>query len=109
MPLAKAIQNSRHTGQLVTFQREDGSGVVDLTNVSAITYRIRNVQTGVTVDGTGTCTPVAPLTNGQFTWAYGVADVATKGENYMVQFKATYADASVERSQPEPWVVVEAY
>lgn len=108
MPLARAIQNSRHTGQRVTFQREDGSGVVDLTNVQTITYRIRNPMTSVTVTGNGTCTPVAPLTGGQFDWAYGTNDVATPA-SYEVQFIATFTDTSVERSIPEPWHVLEAY
>jgi hypothetical protein len=108
MPLARAIQNSRHTGQRVTFEREDGSGVVDLTNVQTITCRIRNESTGATMNGDGSYTPASPLTGGQFDWAYGAAEVATAGNRYLVQFIVTFLDGSVERSILEQWSVLEA-
>lgn len=106
MPLRKAVQSASHTGQRITFDREDGNPV-DLTGAT-VTARIKNVETGAVVDSDGAfAVPVTAKMN-QFLWAYGTTDVATAGR-YTVQFTATYPDTTAERSFHEPWEVVEAF
>ena len=100
MALAQAIKNARHTGQVVTWKRLDGSAV-DLTGAT-ITARIKNSAGNVAAaDGTFT---LVSATEGQFRWSYGATDVGTAGE-FTVQFKAVFGDTTIEYSYPETWVV----
>lgn len=104
MALAQAIKNARHTGQIITFKRLDGS-VVDLTGAT-ITARIKpSSGSVVAADGTFTLTSA---TEGKFSWTYGTTDVGTAGE-FTVQFKATFADTTIEYSYPELFVVQDIF
>jgi hypothetical protein len=100
MALAAAIQNARHTAQLVTWVDGDGDPQ-DLTGAT-LTGRIMADADGDTraVDGTLTITGAAA---GQFTWAYGAADVADDGA-FRVQFVATYG-ATNDKTLMERWIV----
>ena len=104
MSLPKAVVGSNHTAILVTCRREDDS-IVDITN-STITGTRKNKRTNTTTTLTGTMAIVSG-TGGQFRWTYSTADVAIAG-SYTVQFSATFADTTVERSLLEDWDVIEA-
>lgn len=100
MPLEKAVQGARHTGQIVTWSGGDPLVAHDL-NGATITGTMRNETTLVTTAITGTLT-VTSAAAGIFTWAYSAADVATAGR-FMVQFRATYT--TYDLTYQEPWVV----
>lgn len=99
MSLPRAIEGARHTGQEITWTKEDDSAH-DLTDAT-VTGTIED-EDGDTTAITGTLT-VTDAANGVFTWAYSAADVGTVGR-FMVQFKATYS-STYDLSYPEPWVV----
>ena len=90
MAIAKAVQGARHTGQTITWKRDDGSAQV-LTG-GTISARIINADdlkaVAFSSDGTFNITD-GP--NGVFTWGYGALDVAQAG-NYRVQFKVTFTN-----------------
>lgn len=85
MALANAVQGARLSGQQVTWLKSDGTAY-DLTG-KTVTARLRNKETGATIDSDGTFSLVTPA-SGIFNWAYGANDVATAGR-FEVQFKAT--------------------
>jgi hypothetical protein len=106
MSLKYANQGARHTGQAVTWTRDDSSAQ-DLTGAT-ITARIEPVESPETdefaSDGTFTLTDAI---NGEFSWEYGEDDVANWGR-FLVQFKATYGDGSYDLSDPMEWIVKKA-
>lgn len=104
MSLQPAVEGARHTAQTITFARAD-EATQNLTDAT-ITATIRDVRTGIETAATGTFTLVT-ATSGIFSWAYSAGDVATAGQ-YQVQFKATYADLSFDRSEWQDWIVLPA-
>lgn len=105
MALRKAIQGARHTGQRIKWNREDGTPV-DLTGAT-ISARIRNIETGSSVDSDGEFSLVQTPKMNEFNWAYGVTDVDTAGL-FIAQFTALFQDTKLETSFLESWEVVEA-
>lgn len=104
MGLANAIQDARHTPQRITWTDTDGDPV-DLTGAT-LTGRIRNVNTGETADIDGDL-DVVTAASGIFDWTYGADDVAEAGD-YLVQFSATFADTTKDKTLHETWTVVAA-
>lgn len=104
MALANAVQNSRRTPQRITWQDEDGDPV-NLTGAT-LTGRIRNLNTSATADIDGDLDIVSAST-GVFDWTYGAGDVGTAGD-FVVQFVATYGDATADRTLHEGWSVIAA-
>jgi hypothetical protein len=103
MALANAVQNARHTGQTITWLRDDGTPV-DLTDAT-LTGHIRSQLNGATRDITGTLT-IVTAASGIFMWAYSVADVATDGI-FDVQIYATFPDTLKDTSYSGYWTVEE--
>jgi len=104
--LAKAVVGGRRPSQLITWQREDGSGVEPLTGAT-ITGKIRRQGQGSADDLTGTFT-VTDASNGVFRWDYSTADVATTG-THKVQFTATFgSDPTPAKTFISEWVVKES-
>ena len=101
MALAKAVQNARHSGQTITWLKDNGAPV-DLTGAT-ITARIRSNASGTVEDSDGIFS-LASATDGQFSWAYGLYDVAVAGD-YEVQFKAAYGDGKYDLSYLQEWTV----
>lgn len=104
MGLANAVQGARHTPQRITWTDTDGDAV-DLTGAT-ITGRIRDVNTGTTVDVDGDLNVVTAAA-GIFDWTYGAVDVAAAGD-YNVQFTATFTGAEKDRTLHHAWTVVAA-
>jgi hypothetical protein len=104
MALEDAVQNARHTGQTITWLRNNGTPV-DLTG-STLTGHIRSQLNGETRDITGTLTISAIPTSGVFVWAYSAADIATDGI-FDVQFYATFPDTEKDTSYFGYWTVAE--
>lgn len=94
MTLLKAIKGARHTGQLITWTRDDGTPQ-NLTGAT-LTGTIQATD-GATRAIDGTLTVVTPA-SGIFSWAYGPADVGTAGE-FLVIFKATYTEYDLSYAQ----------
>ena len=105
MGLANAVEASRHTAQSITWSDENGTAV-DLTGAT-ITGRTKNNKTGTvtTIDGT---LALVTASSGIFSWTYGAVDVGTVGK-YTVQFIATFADTTNERSKAYEWEVLDAF
>ncbi len=101
--LAKAVKGARHTPQDITWLREDGDPQ-DLTGAT-LTGVIRSA-TGTTraIDG---ALSILSATAGTFRWTYGATDVGTTGV-FRVQFTATYADATLDRTFLAAWTVEDA-
>lgn len=100
MALASAIKGARHTAQVVVWT--DGEGdAQDLTGAT-LTGRIAEAS-GETrlIDGVLTVSDAAA---GQFTWAYGAADVGEPGD-FLVQFVASYNDGKNDKTLIEKWRV----
>lgn len=85
MTLLKAIQGARHTGQEITWTRDDGTpqNLAGATLTGTIQDAAGDTRT---IDGT---LAIVTAASGVFSWAYGASDVAEAGE-FLVQFKATY-------------------
>jgi len=105
MGLADAVQGARHIAQQIGWQDELG-GAIDLSGATITGYR-RNVATRIDTVLDGDLDVVSPGSAGSFTWTYGSIDVLEYGE-FDVQFIATYADLSKEKSLFARWVVHEA-
>jgi hypothetical protein len=103
MALADAVQGARHVAQQITWVDSSGDAV-DLTGAT-VTGKIRN-GAGVVRDIDGTLT-VTDDSGGVFTWAYGEDDVADDG-GHEVQFIATYADTTQDKTFITSWLVREA-
>ncbi|SRR6266540_1138767 len=101
MALQNAIQGQAHTGQSITWTRDDGTAQ-NLTGAT-LTGTITNVLTGVSVAIAGALTATTPL-SGILTWAYASADVASAGQ-YRVQLLASYAGAS-DATYLADWLVL---
>lgn len=104
MALANAVQNSRRTPQRITWTDADGDPV-DLTGAT-LTGRLRDLETGTTTDLDGDL-DIVTAASGIFDWTYGSDDVGTAGD-YVVQFTATYGDATADRTLLEGWTVIPA-
>lgn len=104
MALASAVKGARHTGQQITWLRQDDTAV-NLTGTT-LTGRLRDRKTGVARAIDGTLTLVTPA-SGIFNWVYGALDVGTAGM-FDVQVTATYADTLKEISFLSEWWVEEA-
>lgn len=101
MALQNATQGAIHTGQTITWTRDDGTPQ-DLTGAT-MSGTITNVRTGVSVGVAGTLTATTPL-SGILTWAYALADVAAAGR-YRVQITASYAGA-LDATYLADWLVL---
>jgi hypothetical protein len=102
MALPDAIVGSTHTGLTITWTHPDGTPH-DLTGAT-LTGRIYDPLTGGrAITGTLTVTGAA---TGEFTWAFGVADVATASDWLLVQFIATYSsDTKADKTYEQAWKV----
>jgi hypothetical protein len=100
MALAAAIQNARHTAQLITWVDADGNPQ-DLTGAT-LSGRIR-AKNGEAREIDGTLV-ITDADAGQFTWSYGEDDVGDDG-TFKVQFVATYGDALNDKTIMANWVV----
>lgn len=94
MALNDAHVGARHTGQTITWTRNDGTAE-NLTGAT-VTGKMKKLDTGAVKSITGTLTVTTPA-SGIFTWAYATADIDTAGV-YEVQFKATFADTTYDLS-----------
>lgn len=85
----------------------DGANApLDLTGVTAVTFRMRPQNGGPLVTLTGTAAVVAPATSGTVEYSWGAGDTATRGD-YFGEWVLTYAGA-VTRTVPAPgYVTVE--
>lgn len=101
MALQNAFQGATHTGQSITWTRDDGSAQ-DLTGAT-LSGTITNVLTGTSVAIAGTLTATTPL-SGILSWAYNAADVATAGQ-YRVQLLASYSGA-LDATYLADWLVL---
>lgn len=104
MALADAVQNARHSAQSITWTNEGTA--VNLTGAT-LTGVKRHKATGVVTALDGTLTLVTPA-SGVFSWTYGATDVGAAGL-FEVQFIATFADTTVERTIAEDWRVHDAH
>jgi hypothetical protein len=106
--LYNALQGANHDGYDITWTRDDTTPE-DLTSAT-ITAKIQayvgGTTTGSPTSSTGTFT-VTGAPGGNFHWAPSLTDVATAG-TYVVQFIATYGDATVAKTYPAPWTVVQS-
>ena len=105
MGLSKAIQGSNHTVQQITWKDERGNAV-DLTGatITGKKHPHNDASSVVAVDGT---LALVTATSGIFSWAYGSVDVGTAG-SFVVQFIATFADTTKEKSFKEEFKVEDA-
>ncbi len=104
MALAKAVKGARHSGQRITWLRDDNTPV-DLTGAT-LAGRIKPKPTGSARNVDGTLSVVDPTT-GIFQWAYGALDVGTAG-TFEVQFSATFADTFKDISYSGQFIVKDA-
>jgi hypothetical protein len=100
MALSNAVQGATHTVQRITWADGDGDPL-NLTGAT-ITARLLDLATGQARAATGTL-EVLDAEAGLFSWAYGVADVATAGA-FNVQFVATFG-ATNDKTLAELWQV----
>lgn len=104
MALSNAVQNARHTPQVITWQDNDGEPL-NLYGGS-LSGRVRDLATLTARNIDGTLTIIdGPA--GVFQWAYGTLDVGTAGA-FEVQFIATFGGGLADRTLNEPWRVIEA-
>ncbi|MDQ2995460.1 MAG: hypothetical protein M3R61_00170 [Chloroflexota bacterium] len=101
MALQSAFQGATHTGQQITWTRDDGTPQ-DLTGAT-LSGTITNVLTGVSTAIGGTLTATTPL-SGILTWAYSAADVAASGQ-YRVQLLASYGSA-IDATYLADWLIL---
>ncbi len=101
MALQPAIQNDRHTGQIITWYYADGITKKPLTGATITGKIITRTGTATSIAGTMTVTDGA---GGVFTWAYAAGDTATVGV-FTVQFTATYGDGLPDSSFEMDWEV----
>lgn len=101
MSLNDALQGAIHTGQSITWTRDDGTPQ-DLSGAT-LSGTIQSVRTGASVAIAGTLA-IVTAASGIFTWAYAAADVAAAGE-YLVQFSASYSGA-LDTSRAYAWRVL---
>jgi len=101
MPLQPAVQNDRHTGQLITWYYADGVTPKPLTGAT-ITGTITQSGTARAISGVLTVTD-GP--GGVLSWAYAATDTATAGYA-TVQFSATYGDGLLDSTFETPWQVL---
>jgi hypothetical protein len=108
MTLSSGVVGARHTAQRITWYKENSTTGYDLTGAT-ITARIQD-RNGIGRAADGVFTPDADqVTNpGVFTWAYGALDVGTAGDDYHVQFIASYVDSKNDKTFIADWKVVEA-
>lgn len=97
--LASAVQDARHTPQLITWEDEDGNAI-DGTDSTLSGYIIQN---NVIRPIDGELTWVTPDA-GVFMWRYGTNDVGAHGR-LGVQFIATYPDETEEKTLLMKWQV----
>lgn len=108
MALAGVVEGATHVAQEITWNERNQSNAlspVDLTGAT-ITAKKRDSE-GTIVSCDGSFNLVDLGVNGIFTWTYGTNDVATPGE-FEIQFIATYADTTKDKTLIEEWVVHEA-
>ena len=98
--LLLATESSRHTAQTITFARPD-EATQNLTSAT-LSGTIKNVRTGVERAITGTFALVTAA-SGIFAWTYSAGDLVAG--DYQVQFVATYADTTADRSVWYDWTV----
>ena len=105
MALSRAVQGSNHTVQQVTWKDERGNAI-DLTGATITGKKHPHNDSGtvVAVDG---ALALSNATAGIFTWTYGTVDIGTVG-SFVVQFFATYADTTKEKSFKEEFRVEDA-
>jgi len=104
MGLSIAVEGSNHTGQSITWKDERGNAVV-LTGATITGSKRDHDGTVITaIDGALAITNGA---NGIFSWTYGTNDIAIAG-SYVVQFLATFGDATIEKCLIEQFTVEEA-
>lgn len=101
MALASAVEGATHTPQRITWTDSDGDAV-NLTGAT-LTGRLYNIDLGTTANIAGDLDLVTAA-SGIFDWAYDAADVESAG-TYLVQFTATYADTTLERTLQAEWTV----
>lgn len=103
MALAAAIKGAKRPSQTITWTRADGTAE-DLSGATLTGY-IRNQRTGETraIDGDLTLVTAA---SGIFEWAYGDNDVSEAGEDFEVQFVASFASAPTPaKTRTTSWTV----
>lgn len=97
LTLEAAVQGARHSAQTVTWAGQNLTG-------ATLTGTKTNLRTGDVSALDGVLTTVTPL-GGIFTWAYGAGDVG-QADDFLVQFKATYAaDSKFDANIASEWTV----
>lgn len=103
MALAAAIKGAKRPSQTITWTREDGTA--ENLSGATLTGFIRNMRTGATRSIDGTLTLVTPA-SGVFTWAYGDNDVNESGQDFEVQFVASFGSAPTPaKTKAASWIV----
>ncbi|MCB9172341.1 MAG: hypothetical protein H6637_05395 [Ardenticatenales bacterium] len=92
--LPAVVQGATHTPLLLTWRDASGEPV-DLTGAT-ITGRLRLSRGGTVRDAEGAF-PITDHEAGAFQWLLAAADVAEDGD-HLVQFTATYADDTEDRT-----------
>lgn len=102
--LAQAVQNARHTSQIITWADEDGNPLV--LSGATLTGVIESKESGESraIDGT---LSIFDAIEGMFEWEYGELDVGEAG-HFFVQFIATFGLDDEDRTMVEDWKVVRA-
>ena len=107
MGLSTAVQGSNRRAQRVTWEDELGNPI-DLTGSTVTGKKHPHDDASAVVAVDGTLALVAGVAdNNEFDWTYGTVDIGTVGV-YIVQFFATYADTTKEKSLKEEFKVKDA-
>lgn len=101
----RLIQGVNHPTYVFTWKDENGDAV-NLTGAT-ITGRIKNTNTGTVASCAGTFALVT-ATSGIFSYVPHENDSATVGKNYLIQFKATFGDGTIDKTFTMPLWVEEA-
>ena len=103
MALAAAIKGAKRPSQTITWTRADGTAE-DLSGAT-LTGFVRNLRTGETraIDGDLALVTAA---SGIFSWAYGDNDVSEAGDDFEVQFVASFpSDPTPAKTVSASWTV----
>ncbi len=110
MGLPTVIEGSNHRPLELTWDLVDQKGafvkVLNLTGATLSAYIKEANSTDPPAPVSGTLNVVSAV-DGTFTWQFGASDIATRG-TYEVQFIATFADTTKDRSFKETFIVEDA-
>lgn len=106
MTLIKLVYGTNHPTYTITW-KDEANAVVDLTGAT-ITGRLKNEATGDTYTLTGTFALVT-ASSGIFSYKPSSTDTTrTVSNKYSIQFTATFADSTTEKTFKSTCWIVEA-